>query len=351
MNAQFDVNGVILETERLILRPWQISDLDDFYEYASVPGVGERAGWPHHENKDKSLEILNKFINEKKTVAICFKETGKVIGSLGIEKYNPEDRLKEFSNLKGREIGYVLSKDYWRQGLMTEAVKKVISYLFNDLDYDFLLCGAYDFNKESKRVQEKCGFIPYRKLIFDTILGTKEPGILSLLLNPNKQIELDYSLPKTLIIKGYEYIDLRLNPEWKGRSAKWFSSKWHVDEEAYLAEMDKYISHINDYGWYICVKDNHIIGGVGVITNDFHERKDLYPNVCALYVEEEYRGKRIAKDLLQIVIDDAKKYNINKLYLLTDHDCFYEQYGWQFYCMTKNDYEDYSSRLYVYNVE
>ena len=84
---------------------------------------------------------------------------------------------------------------------MPEAVKAVIDYLFNVLDYDFLLCGHFDFNNQSRRVQEKCGFIPYRKLVFDTRLGTKEPGVLCLLKNPNKNITFNYSHPETLIIK------------------------------------------------------------------------------------------------------------------------------------------------------
>lgn len=204
MNAFFDITNTTIETERLILRPWTVEDLKDFFEYASVPDVGERAGWHHHENMDKSKEILNHFIEEKKTFALELKENKKVIGSLGVELYSLEDKLTEFENLKGREIGYVLSRDYRGQGLMPEAVKAVINYLFNTLDYDFLLCGYYDKNSQSKRVQEKCGFVPYRKLVFDTRMGTKESGILNLLLNPKKKIELVFSHPETLIFKAQE---------------------------------------------------------------------------------------------------------------------------------------------------
>ena len=201
MNAEFDVTGIRIEIERLILREWHLDDVDDLFEYASVPGVGEMAGWPHHPNKEESLFRVKKFIAEKHTFAIVFKENSKVIGSLGIEKYGMEDKLSEFFNYQGREIGYVLSKDYWGKGLMPEAVKAVIEYLFNILDYDFLLCGHFDKNKQSARVQEKCGFKPYRKLVFDTALGTKEPGELELLLNPHKEIKLEFSHPETLIYK------------------------------------------------------------------------------------------------------------------------------------------------------
>jgi ribosomal-protein-alanine N-acetyltransferase len=141
------------------------------------------------------------FIKEDKTFAIVLKKNNKVIGSLGVEKYGLEDKLTEFNGYYGREIGYVLSKDYWGKGIMPEAVGAVINYLFNDLNLDFLTCGYYDFNNQSKRVQEKCGFKPYRKLVMDTRLGTKEPGVLNLLINPNKNISLVFSHPETLIYK------------------------------------------------------------------------------------------------------------------------------------------------------
>ena len=201
MNAPFDITGIIIETERLILREFNESDLDDFFAYASVEGVGERAGWYHHKTKMVSKEILKLFIEEKKTFAMVFKENNKVVGSLGIEKYGREESLSEFFDYKGREIGYVLSKDYWNKGLMTEAVKAVCDFLFNKLDYDFLLCGYYLFNEQSKRVQQKCDFVPYRKLLFTTRMGTEEPGILSLLINPNKNIKFEFSHPETLIYK------------------------------------------------------------------------------------------------------------------------------------------------------
>ena len=199
MNATFQINGLVIETERLLLRPFAPSDLCDFYEYASVEGVGEMAGWKHHESIEKSQKILDVFIKEDKTFAIVLKENNKVIGSLGIEKYGMEHALTEFDGYIGREIGYVLSKSYWGKGLMPEAVRAVIRYLFDDLHFDFLLCGYYDFNKQSKRVQEKCGFKPYRKLVMDTRMGTAEPGVLNLLINPDKNISFVFSHPETLI--------------------------------------------------------------------------------------------------------------------------------------------------------
>ena len=137
MNLEIDISNVVIKTERLILRPWKETDLDDFFEYASVDGVGEMAGWPHHKSKEESKLIIDSFINDKKTFAIEYK--GKVIGSLGIEEYN-ENTLPEFKDKKVRELGFVLSKDYWGKGFMPEAVKGVIDYLFNQLQLDIIVC-------------------------------------------------------------------------------------------------------------------------------------------------------------------------------------------------------------------
>lgn len=199
MNAQFNLNGRKIVTERLILRPFEYSDLDDFYEYASVEGVGEMAGWKHHESREESQKILDLFIREDKTFAICLKENNKVIGSLGVEKYGMEDKFSEFFDYNGRELGFVLSKKFWGRGIMPEAVSAVIKFLFYECSLDFLLCGHFLNNGQSKKVQQKCGFVPYRKLVMQTQDGRSEEGILNLLLNPQKNIKLSFSHPETLI--------------------------------------------------------------------------------------------------------------------------------------------------------
>ena len=184
MNAPVDVTNIRIETERLILRPWKESDLDDFYEYAKVEGVGEKAGWNHHESPEESQRILGFFIKNKKTFALELKENGKVIGSLGLEPRDEDAGLEPW--LQGREIGYVLSKDYWGRGLMPEAVRAVIDYCFNVLNFDYLTCGHFDHNDRSRRVVEKCGFRFLKKGITHTARGIDEPGKMYVLYNPNK---------------------------------------------------------------------------------------------------------------------------------------------------------------------
>ena len=185
MNAPVDVTNLRIETPRLILRPWRESDLDDFYEYASVEGVGEKAGWNHHQSVEESRRILGLFIRGKKTFALELKDNGKVIGSLGLEPRDEDAGLNP--EWKGREIGYVLSKDYWGRGLMPEAVKAVIDYCFQVLGFDYLTCGHFDHNDRSRRVVEKCGFQFLKKVVTATVRGVEEPGKLYVLYNPHKE--------------------------------------------------------------------------------------------------------------------------------------------------------------------
>lgn len=145
-----------------------------------------------------------------------------------------------------------------------------------------------------------------------------------------------------------EYIMLRQRPELKTQAAQWFHSKWGVPTEAYLKCMEDYLNGKTEFGWCLCVEDGQIIGGLGVIENDFHDRKDLTPNVCAVYTEEAYRGRGIAGHLLHMVVEDMRAKQINPLYLLTDHVGFYERYGWEFLCMVQGDGEDTLSRMYVH---
>ncbi len=186
MNADIDVTGVRLVTERLILRPFEKKDLDDLYQYASVEGVGEMAGWSHHRSKEESAEILSTFMEEKKTFAVVLKESGKVIGSIGVERYSPDALTEAFYLLKGREIGYVLSRDYWGRGLIPEGVLAVISYCFDTLGYDFLCCGHALTNLQSQRVCEKCGFSFLKETDYYLRSGESRRSCMNVLLSPKR---------------------------------------------------------------------------------------------------------------------------------------------------------------------
>jgi len=146
----------------------------------------------------------------------------------------------------------------------------------------------------------------------------------------------------------YKYCTLREVPELEDMAAGWFHSKWGVPKEAYLECMEAYLRRETELGWYLCLHDGKIIGGMGVIENDFHDRKDLSPNVCAVYTEEAYRGQGIAGRLLEMVVNDMRSKRITPIYLITDHTEFYERYGWEFFCMVQGDGEPDMSRMYIH---
>ena len=185
MNAPIDVTNIRIETPRLILRPWLESDLEDLYAYASVPGVGEMAGWPHHSSIADSQRVLRMFLEDKDVLALVSKDTGNVIGSLGIHA-NDNDHVG--SEYLGREIGYVLSKAYWGRGLMPEAVKAVIDWLFHEVRLDFIIVGHFDRNAQSKRVVEKCGFQYIKTTKFETRYDTVENSMEYIMYHPERRV-------------------------------------------------------------------------------------------------------------------------------------------------------------------
>ena len=144
------------------------------------------------------------------------------------------------------------------------------------------------------------------------------------------------------------FIALTEMPEITDKAAEWFHSKWSAPKEAYLACMEAYLNDETEYGWFLCLDGERIVGGLGVIENDFHDRKDLTPNVCAVYTEEDHRGRGIAGRLLNMAVEDCRQKGISPVYLLTDHTGFYERYGWEFLCMVQGDGEEYMSRMYIH---
>lgn len=146
----------------------------------------------------------------------------------------------------------------------------------------------------------------------------------------------------------YRIITLRERADLKDMAAEWFHSKWGVPREAYLECMNAYLNRETEYGWYLCLDGEKIISGMGVIENDFHDRKDLTPNVCAVYTEKEYRCKGIAGKVLDYVVEDCRKRDISPLYLITNHIGFYEKYGWEFLCMVHGDDGAEMTRMYIH---
>ena len=150
-------------------------------------------------------------------------------------------------------------------------------------------------------------------------------------------------------MEQHTIIRLTDRPEYKESMAQWFHEKWGIPKQAYLDSMDACLKgECAVPQWYAVVEDGRIIGGLGVIENDFHDRKDLSPNVCAVYVEEDRRCRGIAGEMLHFGCEDMKGSGVPVLYLVTDHTSFYERYGWRFLCMAQGDGEPEPTRLYIH---
>ena len=150
----------------------------------------------------------------------------------------------------------------------------------------------------------------------------------------------------------YSIIDLRDHPQWAPKAARWFHSKWKVPLAASEESMAQCLAGKGPVPqWYLAVDGDAFVGGMGVIENDFHDRKDLAPNVCAVYTEREYRNQGIAGARLSHVCTDMAAMGIDTLYLATEHTSFYERYGWEYFCPVRGDGEDYLSRMYRHQMK
>ncbi len=155
-----DANGknregeiMIFETKRLILRPWTEDDAKDLYEYARDPDIGPPAGWPVHTSTENSRDIIKNVLSAEETYAVCLKENGKAIGSVGLHRKDLAEKDDEY------ELGYWLGKPFWGQGIIPEASLEILRHAFEDLNMNTVWCAHYDGNTKSRRVMEKLGFI------------------------------------------------------------------------------------------------------------------------------------------------------------------------------------------------
>jgi [ribosomal protein S5]-alanine N-acetyltransferase len=160
-----------LETNRLVLRGLELRDLDDFHHYAKKPNIGPRAGWKPHESIEESLMILSRMIKDNEVWAITLKEQNRIIGTIGLHQRDQADDTV-------KEIGYVLDDIYWNQGIVTEAVKRIIAYAFAELGLKRVTCGHHPLNKASRRVIEKSGFVYTHDEVRKRIDGKEETIVM-----------------------------------------------------------------------------------------------------------------------------------------------------------------------------
>ncbi len=277
--------------------------------------------WSLEEKREIARDIA--FHMEKDQTAFAAFSNNELIGFITLShnffgttaKYAEVVCFQVSEPYRGKGIGRKLFNMVKEEGIKIGAEKLYIS--------------AHS-SKESQSAYKKLGCVMAKEI--NESLVKEEPF----------DIQLEYSL----LLK---YITLRDEPYLKEEAADFFHQKWGVKKELYISAMSDYIERRNEYGWFLCLDNNRIVGGLGIIENDFHTRPDLSPNICAVYTEKEYRGRGIAGKLLKKAVEDLKEKNISPIYLLTDHIGFYERYGWEFLCMVKNKGEDKLSRMYIHN--
>lgn len=170
----------LMQTDRILLRPWRESDAEMLFKYASDPDVGPRAGWPPHQSVEESMEIIRTVFNSDHIWAIELKETsepkehqeqndartdltesqqrkdeGQPIGCIGYYTYG-ESNINIGEN--DAEAGYWIAKPYWNRGICTEALQLLIDYCFSVKGFSTIWSDFFVDNPASGRVMEKCGF-------------------------------------------------------------------------------------------------------------------------------------------------------------------------------------------------
>ena len=147
---------MILQTQRLILRPWQETDAESLFEYARDPDVGPIAGWPAHKCVEESLDVIRHVLQGVECYAVCLKEDNRAIGAIELILH---DRAQTARCGDECELGYWLGKPFWGRGYMPEAARALLRRGFEELGMRCIWCGHYEGNVKSRRVQEKLGFV------------------------------------------------------------------------------------------------------------------------------------------------------------------------------------------------
>ena len=285
---------MILKTEHLILRPWEESDSETLYKYASNPQVGPIAGWPPHTSVENSREIIRTVLSAPETYAVCLKEDNKAIGSIGL-------MVGEQSNITlldtQGEIGYWIGVPFWGQGLISEATREIIRHAFVDLQLETLWCGYFDGNERSKRVQEKCGFVYHHtnKDIFWKLMDDiRTEHITRLLRDDWKNSFAIRKLSENEIKKA-------LDLAWKVFS-EYESPVYSAEgtqEFRRCLESEQYLSRIEYYGAFDGKK---LIGEIGIRPSKKH--------ICFFFVDGNYHRLGIGTRMFIYLIKDYKNETI-----------------------------------------
>ena len=278
MDIKIDFTDLVIKTDRLVLRAFRDSDLEDFYEYAKTPGLGEMAGWPHHENLDYTREVLERFKKNKNVLAI--EMDGKVIGSIVLRPVD-EDFYKEFEGKKAKEIGFVLSPAYHRQKIMTEAVKALMKYAFEDLGLDYISAGYFRNNFKSRSFQKKLGFTYHGSHIVKIPMGILAPVHQTIFTKEDYLSNKTGHVEEKKAIKASEELVLKSEKE--------------IIKRLYFEKENEFIPRNIDNPYYIVVVE----GRVRIISD---KKEYTYFPADALRIKKGQNFKIISRSSAKLVL-------------------------------------------------
>lgn len=274
---------MILETERLTLRPFKESDAESIYEYAKDPKVGPAAGWPAHTSVENSLEVIKNVLMVPETYAICLKDTDKAIGAIGLTIAGQGQSNIKLKENEG-EIGYWIGVPFWGQGLMPEATRELIRHAFQDLNVETLLCGYFEGNNQSKRVQEKCGFKyyeTYKDIHWELMNLTLTEHITRLPKDDWKNSftyrKLEESETEKALALAWEVFQKYESPDYDETGTEEFKKCLHDNQ------------YLNGIVYYGAFDDNTLISMVGI-------RKDVC-HICFFFTDGRYHRLGIGTKL------------------------------------------------------
>lgn len=150
-----------LGTDRLTLRPWRDDDAPALYLLARDPEVGPRAGWPAHVDEADSLRVIREVLSMPETYALVLRDGDEPDAPVGAISLMFGSASTLARDAREAELGYWVGRPFWGRGLVPEAARELIRHGFEELALQTIWCGYYEGNEQSRRVQEKLGFVPH----------------------------------------------------------------------------------------------------------------------------------------------------------------------------------------------
>lgn len=142
-------------------------------------------------------------------------------------------------------------------------------------------------------------------------------------------------------------ISVRKHTEYKERAIAYLQQAWPEVNPVIYQDCITHCIHAEQPlpQWYLLEKENEIIGCAGLITNDFISRMDLYPWLCAMFIDERHRGNNYGALLIDQAKKDTIEFGFRYLNLCTDHTGYYEKHGFYYYGQGYHPWEE-ESKIY-----